>query len=631
MASQQQFSLRQRLRYRFDNTLSRGLWAVLAWLGLIAVIFLAIVALVIWLSGIGPGDERTSLGDGIWQGLMHVLDPGAIGGAEGAGFRWLMLAVTLIGIFLAAAIIGMVSSSIDTRLDELRRGKSIVIETGHTLVIGRSDKLPAVVNEIIEANRSVKDRAIVVFTPDDGVEVSDELHASIDDLASTRVVVRSGAPTRTMELTRANPESASSAIVLRGDGESDAHVVKAVLALARLVPGLEGLTVVAEIEDPGTADSLRAAVGESLVTVVPNSIIARLTAQVSRAAGLGPVYQELLDFAGDEIYFHDIPTTWIGRTYGELLLASSTATIIGLRDPQQGVVLNPDTSTVIVDGSQAIGICEDDSAFVLDLPVDAWAPADDRRWEPLPPQVEKMLILGWSSLGPLIVDEIDRQVAPGSQLRILVDPAVHSVDDVRRSVHLSSQSVVIQDGNPTNRNDIASALDEGPYDHIMLLCEREAFDMDEADARTLLGLMLVRGSLGDSQATDSIVAEVLDPSDVELGGGDSMSDFIVSQKLISLLMAQLSENPHLDEVFQELLGSEGIILDLHPVSRYVEPGAMTFGDIVGACREWGVSPIGYRRRSATGDLSVRVNPAKAESVTLGEDDLIVVLCTNPAA
>ena len=52
------FSLRQRLRYRFDNALSRGIWVVLLWLGAIATAFFVVVALLIRVTGIGPGDQR---------------------------------------------------------------------------------------------------------------------------------------------------------------------------------------------------------------------------------------------------------------------------------------------------------------------------------------------------------------------------------------------------------------------------------------------------------------------------------------------------------------------------------------------------------------------------------------------
>lgn len=624
------YTLRQRLRYRFDNALSRGLWAVLAWLGVIALGFFLLIAVIIALTGIGPGDESTSFGDGLWYALTRSLDPGTFSGDEGSGFRFIMLAVTLIGIFLAAAIIGLVSSAIDTRVESLRRGRSIVVEEGHTLVIGHSDKLPTIVSELVEANLSERGRAIVVLSPDDTVEVTDDIRSTVTDLKTSRLVVRSGLPTRIADLEQANPASARSVIILRSPDESDAHVVKTVLAVARIVPGLEGITVVAEMDDPATASALRDAVGPSLITVIPTDIIARISAQVSRAAGLGVVYQELLDFDGDEIYTIPIGAAWVGRSFGELLLGSSSSTIIGLRHASGDVVLCPPAETAIAAGDHAIGIAEDDSTFTLDRDPAAWAASDEREWAPQEQRRERTLMVGWSALAPLIAAELESHVAPDSELHVLVAPRADVRAQIEGSLRLERQDVVVHLGDPIDRRQIERALGHGPFDHMLLLCERDQYSMDEADARTLLTLMLVREATKGSEGSENILTELLEPNAVDLGGGASNSDFIVSQKLISLLMAQLSESPHLADVFADLFDSSGARVALHPAVRYVPAGETTFGDLVAAARDWGVVAIGYRAAAASADPramagGVRVNPPKDQSVTLTESDSVIVL------
>ncbi len=630
------YTLRQRLRYRFDNTLSRGLWAVLAWLGVIALGFFLLIATIIAVTGIGPGDESTSYGDGLWYALTRSLDPGTFSGDEGSGFRGIMLAVTIIGIFLAAAIIGLVSSAIDSRVDALRRGKSIVVEEGHTLVIGRSDKLPSIVAELVEANASERGRAIVVLSPDDTVEVTEDIRSVVRDLKTSRLVVRSGIPTRIADLEQANPASAKSVIILRAPDESDAHVVKTVLALARIVPGLEGLTVVAEMDDPATTEALRASVGGNLLTVIPNDIIARISAQVSRAAGLGVVYQELLDFEGDEIYTVDIPERLAGRSFGELVMSSSASTIIGLRHDDGAVELCPSSATVVTAGDQAIGISEDDSTFVLDLDPAEWMPADERQWTSLGEKRERTLMIGWSSLAPLIATELEAHVAPDSELHVLVMPRPDVRGQIEGSLRLDRQDVFVHLGDTIDAKQIGRVVDMGPFDHMLLLCERDQYSVDEADARTLLTLMLVREATKGSAGAENILTELLEPNAVDLGGGDASSDFIVSQKLISLLMAQLSESPHLADVFADLFDSGGAHVALHPAERYVPLGATTFGDIVAAARDWGVVAIGYRAADALTDPQamaggVRVNPKKGQSVSLGAADSVIVISQGALA
>ncbi|MFA7324316.1 MAG: hypothetical protein WC005_08155 [Candidatus Nanopelagicales bacterium] len=628
----QHFTLRQKLRYRFDNTLSRGIWAVLIWLGVVAASFFVLIALILKVTGIGPDDESTTIFEGVWFALTRSLDPGTFSGDSGLRFRLVMLFVTLAGIFLAATIIGLISSAIDNRVETLRRGRSLVVEQGHTLIIGLSDKLTSIVSELVEANLSEKNRAIVVLTSEDTVEVTDGIRSLVTDLKTSRLVVRSGIPTRITDLRQGNPQSAKSVIVLRPEDGSDAQVVKTVLALSRCIPDFDTVTVVAELEDADTASALTAAVGASLITVTPRDIIARISAQVSRASGLGAIYQEFLDFEGDELYSIPVTGPWVGRKFGELLLGSSGGTIIGLRTAAGSVQVNPRPETVLAAGDFAIGIAEDDSTFHLDVAPQDWSQPDMREWTPLPQQRERTLIVGWSDLAPLIAQEIEAHVAAESELHLLIDTASISEEVVASSMAMTHQRLIIHDGNPINGRDVERVLNDGPFDHIMLLSERGSYSADEADARTLLALMHVRRCTEDDPDTENIVAELMDPNDVELGGTTENNDFIVSQRLIGLLMAQLSESPHLRDVFADLFDSDGSVVAMHPVERYLEFGSHTFTDVIKAARDWGIVPIGYRAASAVDDAlaignGIRVNPSKNKAITFAPGDVIVVIAT----
>ena len=72
---------------------------------------------------------------------------------------------------------------------------------------------------------------------------------AITDFKTSKVVVRTGKATRVNDLAQLNPASARSIIVLRGNGESDAHVVKVVLALAQLLPSDSTTPIVVQVED----------------------------------------------------------------------------------------------------------------------------------------------------------------------------------------------------------------------------------------------------------------------------------------------------------------------------------------------------------------------------------------------
>ena len=128
-----------------------------------------------------------------------------------------------------------------------------------------------------------------------------------------------------------------------------------------------------------------------------------------------------------------------------------------------------------------------------------------------------------------------------------------------------------------------------------------------------------------------LVTELLDTRDVELAMVANPDDFVVSERLTSLMLAQLSENLGLRGVFEDLFDAEGVELVLVPASRYAQPGAeVEFGDVVLAARERGHVCVGYRLAAgaAEGGIAgggVVVNPPKRGRVAFGADDQVLVL------
>ena len=61
-----------------------------------------------------------------------------------------------------------------------------------------------------------------------------------------------------------------------------------------------------------------------------------------------------------------------------------------------------------------------------------------------------------------------------------------------------------------------------------------------------------------------IVSEMMDIRNRALAQIARADDFIVSDKLVSLMMSQLSENKHLEQVFKVLFSSEGSEIYIRP-------------------------------------------------------------------
>ena len=189
----QKDSLADRLRYQFDNFFARGTIALVA--GLFVVSALVILGVGVVVSITRVADESWDLPTIVWAALLRTLDPGTMGGDEGQiPFLAAMLFTTFAGLFVVSALIGIINTGIEGKLTTLRKGRSRVIEDGHTVILGWSQQVFTVVQELVIANANQRAGRIVILADRDKVEMEDEIHLRVPDTGRTRVVCRSGSP-----------------------------------------------------------------------------------------------------------------------------------------------------------------------------------------------------------------------------------------------------------------------------------------------------------------------------------------------------------------------------------------------------------------------------------------------------
>ena len=627
---------RDHLRYRFENTLSRGPIAIIAWLALISGIVVIATAIVLSLLRIGhdPGDPNSQFGfiEGAWVGLMHAIDAGNLAGDSGWVLRGLMFVVTIAGIFLVSILIGTITSGLEARLHELRKGRSRVIEREHTLILGWSSKIHSIIGELVIANANQKRPCIVVLANRDKVEMEDDIKAKFPNTGNTRVICRSGDPLDLDDLAVVDPHGARSIIVLAPEDENpDIHVIKSVLAITNNPERKNGrYHIVGEIRDAKNLEAAALVGGDEAIFVQGEDLIARVTAQTCRQSGLSVVYTELLDFEGAEIYFKEEPGL-VGKTYREALGAYETSALIGLMHADGEVVVNPPMDTPIARGDQVIVISEDDHTIQL-----GGTPGEPRREMIQAPQErhaapERLLILGWNEKATAIVRELDQYVAPGSELVVLCER-----EGAREALMALSKSVRhLRIRHAEGDIDDRATLDKlgvCDYAHIILLSYNHR-PIQEADAQTLIALLHLRNIAEAAGADLSIVSEMMDLRNRALAQVAKADDFIVSDKLVSLMLAQLSENRDLDRVFRVLFSAEGAEIYIRPVADYVRTGVpLDFHTLLEAAAMRGETAIGYRIAADAQDpargYGVRVNPRKSDPITFTSADRIIVLAED---
>jgi hypothetical protein len=129
-----------------------------------------------------------------------------------------------------------------------------------------------------------------------------------------------------------------------------------------------------------------------------------------------------------------------------------------------------------------------------------------------------------------------------------------------------------------------------------------------------------------------IVAEILDSSLLPLARVAAADDLVVSDVLAALLISQLSQNPSIAPVFEDLFDADGAAIHLRPVENYVPVGEkVSFAEFVAAGRAAGQSVIGYRSASAGKDdasKGVSLNPSKSVEFTTAAGDSLIVIASE---
>lgn len=619
----------ERARYWFDGWMAKGTVALMALLGIATIVLVLVVfglVALFYAFGVYPNnDPSTDLLDTLWGNLMRTLDPGTMGGDTGWAFRVLMLVITIGGLIIVASLIGIISGAFDSKVEELRKGRSKVLETDHTLILGWSSKVHPIIREICIANESRGRAAIVILADRDKVEMEDDIRAQVPDTGRTRIIVRSGDPMNLAELEVANPHTARSIVVLapEGDDDPDSAVIKTTLAITNNPHRKEGeYHIVGELQHPANMEAARLVGRDEAHWVLANELISRIMVQTCRQSGLSVVYAELLDFDGAEIYFTEQPSL-VGRTFLEAQLAFEDSMVMGLVH-EGSVSLNPAPGVLLTPGDQLIVIAEDDSTIRLGTPGRAdegvvsvaAAPAEGP---------ERTLVLGYNDSLRFMLRELDEYSASGSQVTIVADQVQPSFDDY------ADLALTWQSGDPTSRATL-DALHAEEFDHILVLASNQ-LPAQRADAKTLITLLHLREIAEKAGVDLNVVSEMLDDRNRELAEVTQADDFIVSDQLISLMLSQVSENRQLTDVFAQLFSSDGAEIYLRSAEQYIAPGqSADFYTVIEAARRKGETAIGHRidawARDSAHLFGVDVNPTKTEARIYAPGDKIIVLADS---
>jgi Trk K+ transport system NAD-binding subunit len=646
----QKATLADSIRYRFDDLMSRGTIALVGVLFAITFAVVLAAALILVLARIRPegSTESLSLAEALWQATMRTIDTGTVAGDTGWSYRAVGIIVTFGGIFITSALIGVLASGLEGRLGDLRRGRSRVIETGHTVILGWSSQVFTIVSELAYANRNVARRrktlpsgvaearsaCVVILADKDKVEMEEEIRTKVPDTQGTRVVCRTGTPLDPDDLKIVSPDSARAIMVVSPGGQyPDLAVAKSMMALAKdRDRRAKPYHVVAAVHRPTNLEIFRIIGGDEAQVFMVDRLISRLIAQTCRQPGLSVVYGELFSFEGAAIYFRE-ESGLVGASYGQALFRYEDSALLGLQFQDGHAQINPPMDTVIRSGDKVIAIAADDDTIRLSGRTDFAIHSEAlRQGVSSPAPVERLLILGWNRRGPMILEQLSYYAPPESEVLVVASVEPQQMQADCAAIQLRGMRVTFERGSLLDRPTLETLVTAG-HENIVILSPVDSADFQLADAATIVTLLHLRDLARKTGRPLSIISEILDVRNRDLAEVTSADDVVISEQLVALAMTQIAENKDVIPIFVDFLSPAGNEIYLKPAGDYVAPGLpVNFYTVLEAARRKGETAIGYRLLDEASQpeqsFGVHLNPNKVAPITFHADDRVIVVATE---
>ncbi|REL39096.1 ion channel DMI1 [Rhodohalobacter sp. SW132] len=627
---------------------------------------LAVVALIGFISLIGgilalpTGGDVDGVGESIWWAFLRLTDPGYLGDDEGTMRRIISTFLTVSGyVVFLGALVAIMTQWLTSKMAELEQGLTPVAVKNHIVILGWTDRTHSIVVELFQSEGKLKrflarfgtsKLQLVILAENSSAKLTRELKADrFIGKRADEIILRTGNPLQTEHLLRADCYNASAIIIpssKKGGQDlvsADVETVKTLLSLSnnpKLKENNQLPYVVAEIQDEKKLTVAKRSYPGPLEVISGDSIISRLIAQNIRHIGLSEVYRELLSRGIKSDLYTREHKEFIGKKIYEIEPRFPNCIILGLVRTENSVfipMLNVRHDAEIQENDRIIFLANshDDTNPRKESSVQhkaIFSPPDDKKIKyrsTSSAQIKKVLILGWNKRIPALIHELSTYEDVHFEITIIsiIPEKIRKKRISDYSQKASKISCIHVEADFMEENELRSVKPQ-TFNHILFMSSDLLSDGEEADARTIVGKIMLENII-ENQAGNSphVLLELANADNNHLIKSPG-SEVIISPVIISHLLAQVALRRELQSIYTELFTVGGAEIEFRSLNQYnLSAGTFKFSRIEEIASGSGETAMGIYKNyfSSNGTKKLILNPSKNHEFQVTENDQFVIL------
>ena len=515
------------IKYRIDRMLNKGLFYQLMLLVFAIIILLLTVSIFIIVAFKYPPKQA------FWDSLMQFIDTGNISSVEGnTGIVITFLLVTFVGVCGWGSLIAMINKALQDRINNLSKGNAFIMEKNHAIILGYGEEALTIIEEFIMA----KVKTIIILS-EHNVDVIRKRVSFIKGYKNTNIIVREGTTSRIENIKLLNIGKSSSISIINND---DTESLNILLALKKIIEEDEidkKINICVLVHEEDTIEIIKSIEDKNFVihVIYKYEILYKLIAQSIIYTGLSNVYEDLFSNDGnifcienehnfEDYSFKDAALKYLDK--GMILL--------GITKEDRSQLLIPNYDYIIKKENRLVFLSRNDN--------------DDSVKEYL--NIKPSIIKYKNNI--LLICEEKRYV--------------EIIKEISEYIENHSITMLSYDSIKAEKNKYKFILEKLKTENttkIVLISEDNI-----TDVKSINVLLIIRQIIRKENLNIAILSLLNSIQKRNLIYSDDVRDFIVSGKLIGMLMAQASLSSNILYIFCGLLSKNGKDIIMSPYADY---------------------------------------------------------------